>query len=258
MPPRLRCSAKRWVADLRPAAFSPARVGPEPAAIGTSRLTGPDQPIFIVSLHKVGTRSTHAFIESLGYTGIHYPKYAGDLDLEDWLERRGASRSQALDAILERFPDCQVFSDVPIPGLYREALARFPDATFILVTRDPRYWWNTLYRHWHLRKGSRRLDYFEYLQYAPYDYPRERPVSRADRDLFMRIFEQHERDVTALFAQSSNFLKTNLDQDHLEPELAQFLGAEHYEPMPYVRTGNRQVTSKLGHLVYRLRSRLAR
>lgn len=238
--------------------MSPVRVCTATAAFGTSRLTGPQQPIFTVSLHKVATRSTQAFIESLGYTGIHYPKYVGDFDLEDWLERRAASRAEALDAILERFPDRQVFSDVPIPGLYREASARFPNAKFILVTRDPRYWWNTLYRHWQLRKGSRRLDYFEYLQYSPYDYPRERPVSRADRDLFIRIFEQHEREVTALFGQRDNFLKINLDKDHLEPELARFLGAENYAPMPYVRTGNRQVTSKLGHLAYRLRSRLAR
>lgn len=215
-------------------------------------------PIFNVSLHKVATRSTQAFIEGLGYSGIHYPKYAGELNLEDQLGRRQASRAEALDTILEHFPDRQVFSDVPFPGLYREALARFPDAKFILVTREPRYWWNSLYRHWQLRRGSRRLDYFEYLQYAPYDYPRDRPVQRGDRDLFIDIFQRHEREVSALFADNDKFLKINLDQDRLEPEIARFLDADSYAPMPYVRTGNQQVTSKLGHLVYRLRSRLAR
>lgn len=214
--------------------------------------------IFNVSLHKVATRSTQAFIEGLGYPGVHYPKYAGDLDIEAWLRGRDASRAEALEAILEFFPDCRLFSDVPIPGLYREAAARFPAAKFILVTREPRYWWNSLYRHWQLRKGPRQLDYFEYLQYSPYDYPRDRPVTRGDRDLFIDIFERHEREVSALFAGSDDFLKINLDRDRLEPEIARFLGAEEFAPMPYVRTGNQQVTSKLGHLVYRLRSRLAR
>jgi hypothetical protein len=83
-------------------------------------------------------------------------------------------------------------------------------------------------------------------------------VTRGDRDLFIDIFERHEREVSALFAGSDDFLKINLDRDRLEPEIARFLGAEEFAPMPYVRTGNQQVTSKLGHLVYRLRSRLAR
>lgn len=225
---------------------------------GVPILTDGQDFIFNVSLHKVATRSTQALIEGFGHPGIHYPKYAGGLDLEDALERRGASRAEALEAILDSFPDRRLFSDVPIPGLYKEAAARFPAAKFILVTREPRYWWNSLYRHWQLRKGARTLDYFEYLQYSPYGYPRDRPVTRRDRELFIDIFQRHEREVSALFAGSDKLLKLDLDRDRLEPEIARFLGATAYAPMPYVRTGNRQVTSKLGHLVYRLRSRLAR
>lgn len=206
-------------------------------------------------MHKVATRSIHAFIESLGYHGIHHPRWLDGRNIESELDAKNADPDEVLDKIVKNWPQCNLFSDVPIAGLYREAANAFPDSYFILVTRDPQYWWNTLRRHWRLREKPRKLDFYEYIQYAPYGYPRDRPVTKNDAEKFKKIFVEHERSVTEFFANSNSFLRVDIDNDPVEKQIADFLGATDYGDMPYVRTGDQKVGSKAAHFLYKARSR---
>ena len=211
--------------------------------------------IFNVSMHKVATRSIHAFIESLGYQGIHHPRWLDGCNIEAELESEGADTDRILGTIIKNWPQCDLFSDVPIPGLYREAANAYPESYFILATRDPQYWWNTLRRHWNLREKPRTLDFYEYIQYAPYGYPRDRPVTKHDAEQFKQIFVEHERKITELFSGSKSFLKVDIDNDPVEQKIGQFFGVTTFGDMPYLRTGNQKVGSKAAHILYKARSR---
>lgn len=211
--------------------------------------------IFNLSMHKVATRSIHRFIVSLGYTGIHYPRWLDGEDLQAKL-RADADGDEILRTIVTSWPACVLFSDVPIPGLYREAAAAFPDSYFVLATRDPELWWNTLRRHWQLEKQPRRLDFYEYIQYAPYGYPRDRPVTKNDGNLFKEMFVEHERQVTNMFAGSDAFLKVDIDKDPIEEKIGTFFGASDWGSLPYHRTGNREVKSRFAKAMYKVRNNL--
>ena len=211
--------------------------------------------IFNLSMHKVATRSIHAFIESLGYHGVHHPRWLDGYDIEAELESKGADTDELLETIVKNWWQCELFSDVPIPGLYREAAKAFPDSYFMLATRDPQHWWNTLRRHWRLREQPRKLDFYEYIQYAPYGYPRDRPVTKHDAEKFKTIFLTHERKVTEFFSNFNSFLKVDIDHDPVEQKIGQFLGVNEFGDMPYLRTGNQKVGSKAAHFLYKTRGR---
>jgi hypothetical protein len=84
--------------------------------------------VFGLGFHKTGTTSLETALAILGYSVV------GMKQLWDpW----AAGDRAAFDALLARHDG---FRDMPIPLLFRELDARFPEARFVLTLRDPQAW----------------------------------------------------------------------------------------------------------------------
>ena len=102
-----------------------------------------------------------------------------------------------VDVLTPMIESRDAFSDVPIPGLYRQLATRWPDSRFILVTREPQDWARSVQEH--LRQ--RRLSPYNRIQYLPY-LPRsvERITELGEKDL-IAVHEQHTAQVERFFQQ---------------------------------------------------------
>ena len=100
--------------------------------------------IFCISMQRTGTTSVGQFFRDNGYkvAGYHrersgewsYKRFIGDFE--------GIFKSKA-------FKNHQVFEDNPwwSPDFYKFLLHRFPNAKFILLTRDPDKWFDSMINH---------------------------------------------------------------------------------------------------------------
>ncbi len=83
--------------------------------------------------------------------------------------------------------DC--FEDLPWPMMYKELLAWYPDAKFILTLRkDPETWYQSLCKH-ATRNGSSEFNEIAYGYALPFDYQQEH----------LEIYERHRKEVIAYF-----------------------------------------------------------
>ena len=142
--------------------------------------------IFVVSLHRVVTRSTDMLLSMLGYRTVHYPKFHGGQNLHDavkGLEQDPDRVVDILSPIIDRF---DAVSDVPFPTLYRQLNERWPGSRFILAYRDPDGWVagiRTMLR-------DRKLSPFVRIQYAPYIGPEhDTLLDVSDAELYAMYFE---------------------------------------------------------------------
>ncbi len=115
--------------------------------------------VFNISPHRSGTRSFHAFCAAHGLISSHWPEAAFDQACEQAL---GALDEEALwEVSMAHFAAGEVFSDLPCPMIYRQALAAWPEARFVIVRRDPDAWVASVRRH----AGGRDLSYLEKFFY---------------------------------------------------------------------------------------------
>lgn len=210
------------------------------------------QKVFLLSFHKTGTRSFHEFILSHGYSSIHYPRVFNGRNFEREIgpfKRNPAEVVKHLTPVIEA---ADAHSDVPWPGLYTELLARYPDAKFVLATRDPSSWEDSVAHHWSLDFLPRRLHNYEYCQYYPYIGERaDQPISKFDTKLLVEALLEHQANVQRNVP-SGQLFHFNLGDRGVGSRLAEFLGFEgQYEMM---RTGNRS-KSQLQRLTKRIKKR---
>ncbi|ALP54080.1 hypothetical protein Tel_13585 [Candidatus Tenderia electrophaga] len=104
------------------------------------------EKIFCIGLSKTGTTSLAAALRQLGYTvrdNLGVSRYIpGDLSCVDEAE------IEAHDA----------FTDTPIPSLYRELDARYPNAKFILTIREKGPWLKSCRKQFTQRHAKARHD----------------------------------------------------------------------------------------------------
>ena len=207
------------------------------------------QKVFLISFHKAGTRSFHRFMCDHGYSSIHYPHvFEGRRFEEEIAPFRGdpAAVVQHLKPVIDA---ADAHSDVPWPGLYRELLHEYPRAKFVLGTRDPESWANSVAHHWSLNYLPRRLNNYEYCQYAPYlGSAADRPIDKSDKALLIKALLDHEAEARRSIAPEQLFVFKLGDKD-TGPRLAEFLGFNHLHDMK--RMGDRKKTQ-----FQRLRRRL--
>lgn len=87
--------------------------------------------VFCVGLSKTATTSLTAALKVLGLDAVH------------WYATRRAFRYRddgGIDIDWALFERHDAFADTPIPRIWPELDARYPDARFILTTRDPARW----------------------------------------------------------------------------------------------------------------------
>lgn len=96
----------------------------------------PRHRVFCVGFQKTGTTSLQYALSLLGY------RVAGIMDANPH------PTPEALHAEAMRLlPQFDAFADNPWPLYFREFDAMFPDAKFILTTRDPDKWYESVCRH---------------------------------------------------------------------------------------------------------------
>jgi hypothetical protein len=150
---------------------------------------------FVISLHKTGTSSVHAYAQRAGLRARHAPAYENGVDLEKMASLVLSDKKAVLEVLSPILENYDFHSDIPWPGLYRELASRYPDARFVYLERDPGQWLRSLIAHWSLDLMPRRLRPFEVIQYADFLPPGKRIITRDDAALLRQAFVRHRADV---------------------------------------------------------------
>ena len=117
--------------------------------------------VFQIGFNRCGTRSIHQYFAANGISSVHWDE--GRL-----AQRMFENRANGND-LLAGYPEFDVFTDMEsLDGiqhleaykLYPELAAQYPDAVFILNTRDREAWINSRFGH---RKGEYAARFKQYL-----------------------------------------------------------------------------------------------
>ena len=189
---------------------------------------------FYVSFHKVGTTSIRKFFLAAGFSTCQGPHYVDGVDYMAKVaavEQEPARVADVLAPVIERF---QAHCGVPYPGLYDVLAERYPDARFILMTRDLDKWWESIRIHWSLWLLNHTLTPFEYVQYRPYLGNDKRIVSQNDRDALIEAHRRHNEEVQRRL-DPHRLLVCRLDDPDKSEKLANFLGLPNLVPYPHAK-----------------------
>ena len=163
--------------------------------------------VFVIGFHKTGTSSLGKALQILGYTvcgSLKGPDRGGvdRSELNEWILRQGSNQLDRYDA----------FQDTPWFLAYAELHRNYPDAKFILTTRDPNSWLKSVQKHF----GVNTFKYHDLI------YDGRDPISSPE--YYLKIFQDHIEAVRHHFAASDNFLEFPIESANWKT-LAGFLGA---------------------------------
>jgi hypothetical protein len=173
--------------------------------------------VFIISLHRCATHSTARFLENSGFSVLHWAADLGGIDLQSRIigaETDPAKIVQILKPALNLF---DAAADVPLPAIYRELDAVYPDAKFILVRRNPSDWVRSVRQHCH----SRLLDPYERAQYWRYLADRPAKLNAVPDVALEQMCLRHYREVAGHFDDRGRLLSVDLG----DPDIGRKLGA---------------------------------
>jgi hypothetical protein len=121
-----------------------------------------------------------------------------------------------LDRLWEIVDNFDTFDDFPYPYLYKEIDQRYPNAKFILTTRNTsREWLASLKKH-SLRNGPNGANLLAYGCYSPEGY----------ENRLLSLYDDHISDVSKYFSNRSDFIKINLSSPDAKTRLAHFLDVD--------------------------------
>ena len=189
---------------------------------------------FYVSFHKVGTTSIRKYFLAAGFSTCQGPHYVEGVDYMTKVaavDQQPARVVDVLGPVIEHF---QAHCGVPYPGLYDVLAERYPDARFILMTRDLESWWESIRVHWSLWLLDHALTPFEYVQYRPYLGNDKRVISLKDKDALIEAHQAHNEAVER-HLDSDRLLVCRLDDPHKDQKLATFLKLPDVVPYPHAK-----------------------
>jgi hypothetical protein len=187
---------------------------------------------FVLSLHRSGTRSTAAYLEALGVRTRHWPIEHEGVNLQDQIVGRETDLEHVAAALAPVLDSYDAVADVPIPVLYRQLLARYPEAKFLLLYRHAFDWLRSV--RWKLRQR----DFAPYVRTVYWTYFDRRPAridELSDADLLW-LHGRHLADVIEFFGQAGpeQLGVFDLYAPDSGPRLAAFLGIESRRPLPHL------------------------
>jgi hypothetical protein len=187
---------------------------------------------FCLSFQKSGTTSLHGLFRAMGFERCELRNVNG----VDYLERLRplvGNHAAILAELKPAIAPFRTFANGPYPGIYRELAAEYPDARFILLTRDPAAWWNSLHTHWSLGTMRHQMTPFERIQYQDY-LPRDLEIAgAAHRDLFISAYERHVAAVEGFFS-PDRLLSLALTDTDKSRKICSFMEVPHCE-FPHVK-----------------------
>jgi hypothetical protein len=116
-------------------------------------------------------------------------------------------------------------SDLPIPLLFRELDKGYPGSKFILTTRRPQAWLESVRRHWSHEYNPHRAQWGT----DPFTHRAHRILygqKGFDAERFLKRYQQHNLEVKAYFASRPNdlLILDMEDKASLWHRLCDFLG----------------------------------
>lgn len=176
-----------------------------------------NQRIFCLSLQKTGTTSVGSFFEY-----FDYPVLRSDIaQLRSWnLFWFNKNHNRIFrDPVFRNY---QVFEDAPFwaKDFYKILHQKFPDAHFVLFTRDSDAWFNSLISH---GKGG----ILGNKQFHAKNYDRPDVLTDSDFDIkkerayYTRFYEKRNQEIISYFAnQNANFIHLELEDSKKWEKLA--------------------------------------
>lgn len=186
--------------------------------------------IFCLSFQKTGTTSVEVFLRGLNYPVAGWPVTKRNR----WHIKAAAGRFQDIFRSVD-FACYQAFADTPwfYPGLHRALFARYPNARFILLERDPAGWFDSLRHHgggapledpiFHAQVYAREADLLraqetgEAFRITPDHAAHYQSVYTATNQAVSDFFMQHA---------PAQFFRARLEDNATWDALARFLGEE--------------------------------
>ena len=168
------------------------------------------QKVFCIGLSKTGTSS---LAKALEYMGFHvgrrqkiFKDHLPELDLIESIQ------SNKHDELLKVIPLFDAFVDNPWPLLYKALANEYPDAKFILTTREEGSWLQSVKAYF----GNSRSDF----RRLTFGY--ESPIGH--EAAYLAAYRKHNQEVLAFFKQApQNLLILPLESNNKWKLLSEFL-----------------------------------
>ena len=186
--------------------------------------------VFTISLHKCGTSSIHTLTESFGLKSKHWPKVLGEYHFEEMVAGFVHDRIRVVEAMRPVFDRFQAVSDVPLPALYSELADAYPQAKFLLVTRDPVSWIRSV-RNQTRRRALHPFEIMQYTRMAGHEVTDLTAVS--DQQITAWFFKYHADVLQFFSAHPERLLFGSLADPDLAQRIADFLEVEGQFTMPH-------------------------
>jgi hypothetical protein len=162
--------------------------------------------IFIVGFHKTGTSSIGKALQILGFTVCGSLKEAhnyGNIEKKEF-------KNYILDKAKLNLNKFDSFQDTPWFLMYKELYYMYPNAYFILTTRNTKDWIKSVQKHF-----EKNRYYFHEIIYGSYD-------SILCQTAYINIYEEHNKAVKHFFVENKNFISLDV-KDFNWTNLCEFL-----------------------------------
>ncbi|MFD2823337.1 sulfotransferase family protein [Lacinutrix iliipiscaria] len=178
------------------------------------------QKVFVIGFQKTGTTSLEHALQFLGYR-----VYGGDKNLLKFQNKEDLK--QYIKKTLESW---DVVQDMPWPLFYKELYELYPDAKFILTIRDTDKWINSV------------VKYFASIRIPLHKKIYNVPCAEGYEDVYISIYDQHNKDVQAFFKEKDNFIVMKQGYNFNYQTLCEFLNINDVpnEDFPHARNNKKR------------------
>jgi hypothetical protein len=211
-------------------------------ALLQSKHHGKADKVFCLSMQRTGTTSVGRFFRDFDFRWAGWPADEKNDWSGSWFEGDYEAIFSSLD-----FRRSNAFEDSPwfLPGFYKILFHRFPQAKFILFTRDPDAWFQSMVKHSggnilgrsriHCKIYRRELEYFELLQSGKIDEESENQI-HSEKVMKLAGHGEHYKDIYRLHnLEVQDFFRRrapaalhvgSLEDPDMWQKLGKFLGVE--------------------------------
>lgn len=188
--------------------------------------------VFVASLHRNGTRSTHQLLQSFGLKSIHHPDDVS-IDFKNRAKPISSSPRLVYEVVKPLFDQADAFSDTPFNIYYPRLFRKYQNAQFIVLTRPVKKWVRSVRRH----TENRALGTFERTQYAFLTGRSIKMLTELSDYELMECYYRYHADLLKFFAKNGpdRLLITDLEDPETPERIARMIGVTGVQPaMPHV------------------------
>lgn len=173
-------------------------------SIGRRRADGSAEKVFCLSMQRTGTTSVGKFFRDFGFRWAGWPSSFKNGWVNSWYEGDYEKIFSSL-----YFKAANAFEDSPwfMLDFYKILFHRFPKSKFVLFTRDPDAWFQSMLSHsgsniigrsrFHCKIYRRELEYFDLLDSEEFDEDVENQI-RFEKVMKLTGYEEHYKDIYRL------------------------------------------------------------